>query len=234
MELPNWVVDDVIAQAKPVPVRIVVMLFRHGRPLVGYDGGRRVYWRGTTQEFARLVGVSKRALIEGERWLVEAGAIVQHARVHERAPHAISAPFDRPSGDNLSPLFESAIGTHDGVSPNSHSDPRSVDSNTIDSRAVTICHRLRELGVTDPERWLASFGADRAEAAAVAAESAEGIRNPAAYARYLLDKGAERDALASLGLEHYDEAPEDRDERIARSQRERYLGGALGHLIANR
>jgi len=72
MQLPDWVVDEVLAPAKPVAFRLVVMLYRHGKPLVDRNGDRRTYWRGSTQQLARLIGASKRALLQAEAELQDA------------------------------------------------------------------------------------------------------------------------------------------------------------------
>jgi hypothetical protein len=95
VELPDWVVDEVLAQAKPSAFRLVVMLFRHGRPQVGHQGERRVYWRGSKQQLARLIGASKRSLDEAERELVSLHFLTVHTPVAARFEHAISVPLER-------------------------------------------------------------------------------------------------------------------------------------------
>ncbi len=70
MELPDWIADVVLARAKPVEVRLILALYRHGKPQVGGGGDRRVYLKASMQELARMAGATKPHVIEAERALV--------------------------------------------------------------------------------------------------------------------------------------------------------------------
>jgi hypothetical protein len=96
VNLPDWLVDEVLAGAKPAAFRLAVVLHRHGSARVDARGARVLYWRGSLQSLGRLAGLSKPALIEAELWLDEMGALRRHGRVEARAPHAVSVAVDLP------------------------------------------------------------------------------------------------------------------------------------------
>lgn len=165
MELPDWVVDNVLVQARPTAVRLAVMLYRHGRPQVDRAGNRRLYWRGSLQALARLTGCSKRSIVDAQRELVELGLVRVHAPNRHRAPQGLSVPC----GANFSPHAESEVRTHDDdqeIDRSSLSREDQVPITTTESGAdFALVEELRELGVTSPEEWLRRWGSDRVDAA---------------------------------------------------------------------
>lgn len=188
--IPDWVIDEVLQPAKPIAFRLVVLLFRHGRPVVDANGNRRVYWRGSTQELARLVGASKPHILAAEHQLEERGFLVLHKRTHNNAPHALSAPVERAGGNNLLPLSDSDFDTYgDAIAPDP---PIREDESIITSSndpAVTICNRLAAYGVTTPERWLREFDRERiAIALDILDEAADTrtVHNPGGFLRSLI------------------------------------------------
>jgi hypothetical protein len=191
VELPDWVVDEVLAPAKPIAFRLTVMLYRHGRPVAGRQGERRVYWRGTLAELSRLIGASKPHLIEAERYLAGVGFLRVHERTHNQAPHAISAPLDRPeAGNKLLPALEAKNTPHGGGDPDPSLSQREEEITTTTTAArEIICDRLAELGCTTPDAWIARFGPARCEAALALCGTFDGIRNPAGLVFTLLTSG---------------------------------------------
>lgn len=235
MELPDWVVDEIIRPATPVAVRLVIILYRHGRQVVDSSGSRRVYWRGSTAELARLTGVSKRHLIAAEHYLADASFLTLHNQTRPNAPHAISARYDRPEtqgGYKLSPLAESENPHHGDDASNT--DPfdqitEEPDTTTTTQAAVTICNRLTDWGVTSPLRWLAQFGTERVTAALAAfeAEHASDARNPAGFL-YTLLTSPETTSTLFARSRATTPAPED---DAYEAQKRRFLSGPLAHVI---
>lgn len=227
MELPNWVVDEVLIAAKPTAFRLAVMLYRHGSPRVGADGERRVYWRGSLQQLARFAGASKRSVIDAERELTDAGLLAVHQATRPNSGHAISAPIDRRSGADFAPRSEAESLPHgdDQREPFSQDDPGITT--TTPEEAEQILHRLTDLRVTNPAGWIARFGAERCDVALeiLAANRRRGYepRNPAGFLHTLLTSSQPLDrppkyypaAVVSTSLE---------------ARKEKYLGGAWGHL----
>lgn len=136
MELPDWVVDDVLRPATPAAFRLVVFLFRHGRQVVDTNGDRRCYWRGSSAELARLVGLSKRHVLAAEHYLAETGFLAIHNTTRPNAPHAISARYDRPSTEGgyfLSPPGEADFVDHGDASSTPDRSSIPIDSTTTTS-----------------------------------------------------------------------------------------------------
>jgi len=226
VELPNWVVDEVLLTAKPTAFRLAIMLYRHGRQVVDGDGNRRVYWRGSLQQLARLTGARKQALIDAQLELAAAGLLALHETLKPNSGHAISAPYDRPGGTNFVPPFSFETPPHGDVKeePPSHQDNLSPTTTTPGpEEAVRISDRLAELGVSHPRQWLIQFGADRCDTAlAILADNRRRgyqPRNPAGFLHSLL--------TSSQPLER---PPERYDPNSFLSRKEQYTGGRFGHL----
>lgn len=223
VQLPTWVVDEVLAPAKPIAFRLVVMLFRHGWDQVGPDGRRRVWWRGTVPELSRLIGASKPHVIEAERHLAAAGFLTIHERTGTRAPHAISAPVDRPTGNNLLPVAEPESAHHDDdlLIPFSPSGREEITTTTPAARE-TICDRFAAYGVTSPPAWLARFGPARCEEVLDHFESLspERFTNPPGFLYRLLTSG-----------QRFPPRTATYDPGSFEAQKARYLGGRLGHVV---
>jgi len=212
--------------ARPTAFRLAVMLYRHGRQAVDGHGNRRVYWRGSLQQLARLTGARKQALIEAQRELTEAGLLTIHATLKPNSGHAISAPYDRPGGTNFVPPFSFETPPHGDVKEEPPSDQDNLSPITTTpgpEEAVRISDRLAEVGVSHPRQWLGRFGAERCDTAlAILADNRRRgyqPRNPAGFLHTLL--------TSSQPL-HRPPDPYDPDSLLART--ERYTGGRFGHL----
>lgn len=161
MELPDWIVDDVLVGAKPASVRLVISLFRHGHTVTdNRTGGQRAYWKGSHQSLCRVVGVGRTALIEAEAELAERGALVVHAKARPKDPHAVSAPYDRPSTSlKFGPVGESDFPPHDGgveIKDLSLALARTIT--TIPSREKHVITALLGYEVSTPKKWVSRFG----------------------------------------------------------------------------
>jgi hypothetical protein len=161
MELPDWIVDEVLVGAKPTAARLIVIMFRHGDPTVDRDGLKRSHWRGSLQSLSRIVGCSKRSLLEAEGELVAQGFLKVHGKTAYHSLHSISVAVSKPQvGDKLSPTVVSKSPTHDGDANHHPTSPVSAVIITTRSRAEEdeICSRLDGFGVSFPRRFLASHG----------------------------------------------------------------------------
>lgn len=229
VELPTWIVDEVLAPAHPTAFRLVVMLYRHGSQVTGAGGERRVYWRGSTIELARLIGVSKPHLLRAEHWLAERRFLTLHKRQDHNAPHAISAPYDRPSGNSLLPPSASIFDTYDDdLDPDPVSDQDRIKNTTTTrasstKKAVTICNRLAAIGVSIPERWLDNYPHTRIETALAILDNTDpaSITNPPGFLHTLVtSRQPLRKPPAPIPSADTFEA-----------QTERFLAGPLGRFV---
>jgi len=197
MEMPDWIVDDVLVGAKPAAFRLVVFLFRHGRQVTDHaTGGRRVYWKGSHQSLCRVVGVSRRSLIDAEAELVEAGVLAVHAKTRPNALHAVSLPYDAPKGGaKFAPVLEADCPPHSGGVDHlkERSSFSSVASDTTTTTARSrVVEVMERLGVTRPASTVSRFGAGLCMAALLELDAANGrkrIENPAGYVFQLLVGG---------------------------------------------
>lgn len=224
--LPSWVVDEVLAPAKPVVWRLTVNLYRHGWPQVAADGSRRIWWRGSIVELSRLIGATKPAVIESERWLAERGFLTIHRSTDARRPHALSVPADRPSGKKFLPLSEAETPQHGDdllIHPLPDRDQEITTTTPDAEEAVKISYRLAAFGVSDPARWLAERGAARCTAALDYADTLDLSRfsNPAGFLRTVVY--ANRPPAQTL---HTRVAPADDLE----ARKQKYLGGRFASL----
>ncbi len=234
MELPNWVVDEIIAPAKPVAVRLVLHLYRHGRPVVGADGSRRVYWKGSAASLARVCGVSRFRLIEAEAELVEAGFLTVHEPNRAGASHAISAAYDLSQNVTPSRIQD---GTHDGDDPDPDPDPDPErDPSSLAGPTTTITQVPREAGVSrivtalanagvsSPNAWLAQFGADACDAVLGHLERVDpgAVKNPAGWLYRLLQSPGLTVPPTRSGPASFE------------ARKERYAGGAWASVVKYR
>ncbi len=233
MELPDWVVDEIIAPANPAAVRLVLHLYRHGRPVVGGDGNRRVYWKGSQTALARVCGLSRFRLIVAEAELVEAGFLTVHQPNRAGAAHAISAAYDL---SLLVTPLRLGNGTHGGddPDPDPERDPSSLAGPTTtitqvprEAEVSRIVTALANAGVTSPNAWVAQFGADACDAALAHLERVDAVvvRNPAGWLYRLL----QTPGLTAPSSRPSAPAAESFEER-----KRRYTGGALGAVVKYR
>jgi hypothetical protein len=103
MDLPDWVVDDVLPHRRHAAAMLVICLFRHGSPRV-IEGERRVYLalprggHGTgPQTLAGRAHVSKRALDAAIDELMETGLLIDHQATRWGVAGGLSFPVDRPA-----------------------------------------------------------------------------------------------------------------------------------------
>ncbi len=220
MEIPDWLVDDVLTPANPTAFRLAVMLLRHGRPVAG-NGGGRVHWRGTKQQFARLVGASKPALAAAEAELVERGVLSVHRPENRRDSYSVSlALWDQrqhschPPESEDAPIAAADHPIHKGL----RGDRITGTTTPAPWTAEEIENLLGELAATgarDANAWLRLYGPERCNRALYQLERAETrsqIRNPAGFVYRLLSNGRDLPEAAPIH--------DDLEER-----KRRYLGG---------
>ncbi|MCC6266349.1 MAG: hypothetical protein IT300_02175 [Dehalococcoidia bacterium] len=233
--LPSWVVDEILAPAKPVVWRLTINLYRHGWPQVAADGSRRIWWRGSLIELARLIGATKPAIIESERWLADRGFLAVHRSSDPRRPHSLSVPADRPSGKKFLPLPEAETAQHDGdllISPLPKEDLENTTTTPAapEEAAVRISYRLSAYGVTAPERWLAERGETLCTAALDYLDTldASTFTNPAGFLRTLVYSPRP----LPLARSPMSPGPAPADDLEARKRK--YLGGLAAQLRSGR
>lgn len=195
------------------------MLLRHGRPVAG-EGGARVHWRGTKQQFARLVGASKPALASAEEELIERGVLQVHRPESRRDSYSVSLAFSG-QRQHSCPSLESE-GAHIAAAVHNHlpgEEEISSSTTTCTPWSGEEVERLRgELAATgarDANAWLRLYGPERCNRALYQLERAEArsqIRNPAGFVFRLLANGR--------GLPAAPPILDDLEER-----KRRYLGG---------
>ena len=176
MDIPDWIVDEILAGAKPTAFRLTVLLLRHGRPVADHDGNRRIYWRGSLQSLARLTGVSKRSLLDAERELVESGFLVVHNKTERNSQHSISVPLMRQQdrdergrvGEaNFAAPSEPEFRTHDDdvITGQELTSSDHIITTSEGAKSEPILSRLAAHGVTDPRSWIAMYGPHQCVAA---------------------------------------------------------------------
>lgn len=199
MELPDWLVDEILTPANPTAFRLAVMLIRHGRPVTG-EGGARVYWRGTRQQLARLVGASRPALATAEAELIERGVLDVHRPESRRDGFSVSLALINPRQD-FCPSPESAdapIGAADHPILPRYWEVRNTTTTTTTANAWTadevanLRGELAATGARDANAWLRLFGPERCHRALYQLEKAAArsdIHNPAGFVYRLLSNG---------------------------------------------
>ena len=228
MELPDWIVDQVQPQTSPTAFALMVRLFRHGRQVAGGDGSRRIYWRGTRPQLARLTGASKRSVDEALAQLEERGFVRVHQPIGMHKPSGFSAPFELSTGATSAPLFE-AVGAHHGDGQDltpplsvKRTDPTTTPTAREERGAVSAS--LAAAGVTDPERWIHTWGEERCAGALAMLDAA------ARVSTIQNGPGLMRTWLANNRPLTQPAGDVDRVEELKR----RYLGGPLGHVVRYR
>lgn len=192
VEIPAWVLLEVLAPAKPSAFRLGVMLYLIGKPVTTSAGERRLYWNGSQQELARRIGVTKPHIIEAEQYLAAAGFLQIHRPNKPGAPHGLSVPTGEAGhnslpGHNLLPASEPVFPTHGDDDLQIPVEPggrfNTTSSKAARGEAVTICNRLADYGVTAPEAWLRRAGPERCTAALDYLDGVgiDGLTNPAGF-----------------------------------------------------
>lgn len=205
MNLPDWLFDEIIGPSDPNIGRLLLALFRHGSPQVAGDGSRRVYWRGTKAELARISYQSKRSADAAVLVLAARGVLNVHTVSVARAGVAFSVPLERQRGATVAPLAEPETKCiHGGgdlqISPCLDN---SLELPTTTMTREEIFAALAEHGVTNPAAWLERYdhgrieGAlyrleetdarDRAKIRGYGAEPDYSIKNPAGFLYRLLE-----------------------------------------------
>jgi hypothetical protein len=169
MDVPDWIVDDILAGAKPTAVRLTILLLRRGSPQVDRNGNRRIYWRGPLQSLARIVGCSKRSLLDAEHELVDIGFLTVHGKIFHNAIHALSVPLSRPQrGANFASPAEPENRTHGGGAGWGNAQAEEDEIFEADPRTTTSAPAPGQALSTDPGgeifSRLVAFGVDAAAA----------------------------------------------------------------------
>lgn len=194
MEIPDQVVDELRGEA-PATRWLLICIYRYGRPVVDHEtGGRRVHLKASQRRLERLTGISKRAIVDAQRALLEGGFVRVHAPLRPGAAQSISAPVDRAGGANFAPPARFGAASHGDGDPDPNSRPQGeVITTTIPpgsrEEAVQLLHRLQALGLNNAHALIERFGLARCAAATAIVESAPTATNPPGLLVSLLRSG---------------------------------------------
>lgn len=247
MDIPEWVAEYVLERASLVEGRLLLALFLHGKPVVGGDGARRLYWKASNDDLLRGAKCSRQGMIDARRALEQDGVLTVHKSSRHKTPSAISAPVERPEwglideedsaawGLTIRPHTESVDASRGlTIRPQSrfksahHDDDPSTPTLSGEisgsSSSSPILGELAEIGVTNPEAMVKRFGEQHCRQALdqFRAIDAGSVRNPAGLLHH----------LASTPTTPYGAVQTSEDPLEA--AKKRFLGGRLGHIVRYR
>ncbi len=243
MDAPEWVIQHVLYRASPVEGRLLLALFLHGKPVVGADGSRRLYWRASNERLSRAAASSMRGVMEARKTLAEDGVITVHESQRHKTPGAISAPVSAPArvaiDDTEEESWVATVATQQirrvatiatqAESEVAHIDddpytPSSSEERSGSSTPSLILGELAELGVLNPAAMVKRYGEQHCLQALeqFRAIDASHVRNPAGLLHHL----ASTPSLPYRAVNTSEDPLE--------AAKRRFLGGRLGHLVRYR